>query len=70
MAKTHTARFNMVMLPMERAMLQRLADHEGLRESDIIRQEIRKAYKEIFGNKRPGKPEPKYNSAAVIGRSK
>lgn len=62
----YSARFNMVMQPQERAMLQSLADDAGLKESDIIRQMIRSAYKDRFGDKRPGKPEPKYNARVVI----
>jgi hypothetical protein len=38
----YTARFNMVMLPEERAMLQALAKEAGLKESDILRQMIRR----------------------------
>jgi hypothetical protein len=61
----YTARFNMVMLPEERAMLQALAKEVGLKESDIVRQMIRRDYTVAFGKKRPGDPVPKYNSAAV-----
>jgi hypothetical protein len=61
----YTARFNMVMLPEERAMLQALAKEAGLKESDILRQMIRRDYAASFGKKRPGAPVPKYNSAAV-----
>ncbi|MEP7049464.1 MAG: hypothetical protein ABJB12_03885 [Pseudomonadota bacterium] len=61
----YTARFNMVMLPDERAMLQALAKEAGLKESDILRQMIRRDYAEKFGKKKPGEPVPKYNSAAV-----
>jgi hypothetical protein len=61
----YTARFNMVMLPEERAMLQALAKEAGLKESDILRQMIRRDYAASFGKKKPGEPAPKYNSAAV-----
>jgi hypothetical protein len=61
----YTARFNMVMLPEERAMLQALAKDQGLKESDILRQMIRRDYAGKFGKKSPGEPKPKYNSAAV-----
>ena len=61
---TYTARFNMVMRPEERAMLQALSRASGLKESDIIRQMIRHAYADKFGTKKPGKPEPKHNSAS------
>jgi hypothetical protein len=61
----YTARFNMVMLPEERAMLQALAKEAGLKESDILRQMIRRDYAVAFGKKRPGEPVPKYNSAAA-----
>ena len=65
MTDLKTARFNMVLSETERAMLQRLADDSGLSESDIVRQHIRRAYAERFGDKRPGKPTPKYNSKAA-----
>jgi hypothetical protein len=64
--RDYSARFNMVMLPEERAMLQALASAQGLRESDILRQAIRRMYADAFGEKRPGKPRPKYNARAVI----
>jgi hypothetical protein len=60
----YTARFNMVMLPEERAMLQALARDIGLKESDILRQMIRRDYAERLGKKKPGEPVPKYNSHA------
>ena len=66
----YTARFNMVMLPEERAMLQALSDEQGLKESDVVRQMIRRDYKAAFGDKKPTKPKPKYNSAAAIAASK
>lgn len=59
----YTARFNMVMLPEERAMLQALAKEAGLKESDILRQMIRRDYAASFGKRKPGEPAPKYNSA-------
>ncbi len=61
----YTARFNMVMLPDERAMLQALAKEAGLKESDILRQMIRRDYAASFRKKKPGEPAPKYNSAVV-----
>ena len=61
----YTARFNMVMLPEERAMLQALAKEQGLKESDILRQMIRRDYAAAFGKRKPGEPTPKYNSAAA-----
>jgi hypothetical protein len=61
----YSARFNMVMLPEERGMLQALARATGLKESDVIRQLIRRDYADRFGEKRPGTPVPKYNSAAA-----
>ena len=61
----YTTRFNMVMLPEERAMMQALAKEAGLKESDILRQMIRRDYAAKFGKKKPGEPAPKYNSAAV-----
>jgi hypothetical protein len=61
----YTARFNMVMLPEERAMLQALAKDTGLKESDVLRQMVRRDYSERFGKKKPGEPAPKYNSTAA-----
>jgi hypothetical protein len=61
----YSARFNMVMQPDERAMLQALAREQGLKESDILRQMIRRDYAEKFGKKKPGEPAPKYNSLEV-----
>lgn len=64
----YTARFNMVMLPEERAMLQALARESGLKESDVLRQMIRRDYAAAFGKKKPGKPGPKYNSDVARGK--
>lgn len=64
-SSTYTARFNMVMLPEERAMLQVLAREQGLKESDVLRQMIRRDYSAAFGKKKPGEPVAKYNSAEV-----
>lgn len=58
-----TERFNMVMQPDERAMLQRLAEDAGAKESALIRQWITEAYAERFGKKKPGEVVAKYNSA-------
>ena len=58
----YTTRFNMVMLPEERAMLQALAKGVGWNESDSLRQMIRRDYAAAFGKKKPGEPVPKYNS--------
>jgi hypothetical protein len=66
MDEGHTARFNMVMTPEERAMLQELASHEFRKESDVIRRLLLTAYRETFGEKKPGKPQPKYNSAVTV----
>lgn len=62
----YVARFNMVMLPEERGMLQALAEATGLKESDVVRQMIRRDYAARFGAKKPGKPTPKRNSQAGI----
>lgn len=61
----YTQRFNMVMLPEERAMLQALAKASGLKESDVLRQMIRRDYAAQFGKRKPGQPAPKYNSRAA-----
>lgn len=66
MTENYTARFNFVLLPDERGMLQALAKEQGLKESDIIRQMIRRDYAAAFGKKKPGAPEPKYNSKAAL----
>ena len=58
-----TERFNMVMQPEERAMLQRLAEDAGAKESALIRQWIVEAYAARFGKKKPGEVVAKYNSA-------
>jgi hypothetical protein len=65
-----SARFNMVMMPEERAMLQALADERGVTESDVLRMYVREQYAEKFGKKKPGAPEPKYNSRAAIAAAK
>jgi hypothetical protein len=57
-----TARFNMVLLPEERAMLQALAKDSKKRESALVREWIGAAYAERFGKKKPGQPTPKPNS--------
>jgi hypothetical protein len=67
----YVARFNMVMLPEERAMLQRLTEDAGkgagksVKESELIRGWIAEKYAERFGKRKPGEPVPKYNSAGV-----
>lgn len=58
-----TERFNMVMQPEERAMLQRLAEDAGAKESALVRQWITEAYAARFGKRKPGDVVPKYNSA-------
>ena len=58
-AQLKDARFNMVMLPLERAMLAELAEHTGRSESDIVRQGIRRDYQETFGDRKPKIPKPK-----------
>lgn len=59
----YTARFNFVLLPEERGMLQALAKEQGLKESDVIRQMIRRDYAAAFGKRKPPEPAAKYNSA-------
>ena len=58
-----TERFNMVLRPDERAMLQRLAEDVGAKESALVRQWIAEAYASRFGKRKPGEVVPKYNSA-------
>jgi hypothetical protein len=66
----YTARFNMVMLPTERSMLQALSKEAGLKESDVLRQMIRRDYSEKFGKRKPGEFVPKPNSAEGRARKK
>jgi len=66
----YTARFNMVFKPEERAMLQRLAEDAGLKESALIRQWITEAYAERFGKRKPGEVVPKYNSAEARSKAR
>jgi hypothetical protein len=61
----YTARFNMVMLPEERGMLQALAKEQGLKESDVLRQMIRRDYAAAFGKRKPPEAAAKYNSATA-----
>jgi hypothetical protein len=51
------ARFNMMMTVSEREMLRAIAIKVGLTESDVLRQHVRKAYAETFGDKPPKKPK-------------
>jgi len=48
-----TERFGIRASTEEIAMLQALADDAGLSSSDIVRQLIRAAYKDKFGDKKP-----------------
>lgn len=50
------------MLPAERGMLQAISQKHGLKESDVIRQMIRRDYEAAFGSKKPPEPAAKYNS--------
>jgi hypothetical protein len=61
-SSNYSARFNMVMLPVERAMLQALSRAQGLKESDVLRQMVRRDYAAAFGKRKPGEPVAKYNS--------
>jgi hypothetical protein len=65
----YVQRFNMVMQPQERAMLQALAADAGQKESALIRDWIVAAYQKRFGKRNPGEPVPKYNSRAAIRES-
>ena len=47
------ARFNMMVTPTEKAMLEALSVRFGLTESDVLRQYIRRAHAETFGDKPP-----------------
>ena len=49
-------RLNVRIAPEEMAMLNALADAEGLSASDVVRTLVRRAYAERFGDK---KPKPK-----------
>ena len=48
-------------------MLQALAKASGLKESDVVRQMIRRDYSAQFGKKKPGEPKAKYNSHTARG---
>ena len=63
-------RFNCVLLPGERGMLQALADDAQLKESEIVRQLIEAAYAARFGKKKPPAVRPKYNSHEAREASK
>jgi len=58
----YTNRLSIVFLPEERGRLQALADDEGLRESEVMRNLINEAYAARFGKKPPPPVRPKYNS--------
>lgn len=60
-----TARFNMVLRPEERAMLQAVAADSRMRESELVRKWIVDSYAERFGKKKPGEPKAKPNSHAA-----
>ena len=62
---TYSYRFNMVGTAEWRAQLQALANDAGVKESEIVRQLVERAYVERFGKKKPGAPVPKYNSAVA-----
>jgi len=63
-------RFNMVGTAEWRAQLQALASHAGVKESEFVRQLVDEAYAKRFGKKKPGAPEPKYNSANAIASNR
>jgi predicted DNA binding CopG/RHH family protein len=48
-----TERLDIRIAPAELAMLRKLADATGLPVSTYLRQTIRRAYAEAFGNKKP-----------------
>lgn len=46
-------RFEVRFTESERAMLEALAERDGLSAGDIVRQLVRRAYAEVFGDKPP-----------------
>jgi len=48
-SELRSARFNMMVTPAEKEMLHALSVRFGLTESDVLRQYIRKAHEELFG---------------------
>ena len=48
--------FRVMLSDDELAMIHMLAEHAGLTASDIVRQHIRQAYAETFGDKKPRMP--------------
>jgi hypothetical protein len=47
------------MAPSETALLQALAEADGLTISDVVRLLVRRAYADRFGDKKPTKSKPK-----------
>jgi len=66
----YTARFNVAMLPEERAMLQALAEDNRIERVGRPAAMIRHDCAARFGKKKPGEPAPKYNSAALRASKK
>ena len=48
-----TERIGVRVSPTESAMLEKLAEADGLAASDVVRMLVRKAYAERFGDKKP-----------------
>ena len=48
-----TAQIVLRVSPEEKAMAETMAQEDGLSTSDVIRQSLRRAYRERFGEKKP-----------------
>lgn len=48
-----TAQIVLRVSPEEKAMAETMAQEDGLSTSDVIRQSLRRTYKERFGDKKP-----------------
>jgi hypothetical protein len=56
MVVKRTKRLPVLLTPDEWAMLQALADKQGVTASDVLRLNLRRAYAEAFGSDPPKKP--------------
>ena len=51
-----TERMTIRFSPTERAMIEALSERTGLTQADVVRQTIRRAYEEAFGDVPPRPP--------------
>jgi hypothetical protein len=59
MAPERANQFKIMMSDEELSQLRRIAEHEGLTASDIVRQFVRRRHLELFGAPEPKKPKRK-----------